>query len=43
MIGESPHADAILDRLLHGSMKIELKGESMRKNTTNLTGGDHSR
>ena len=31
MIGESTHADAILDRLVHGSIKIELKGESMRK------------
>ncbi len=31
MIGESTHADAILDRLVHGSVKIELKGESMRK------------
>lgn len=42
MIGESTHADAILDRLLHGSIKIELKGESMRKTITNLTDGDHS-
>jgi DNA replication protein DnaC len=24
-------ADAILDRLIHGSHRIELKGESMRK------------
>ncbi len=32
MIGESTHADAILDRLVHGSIKLELKGESMRKN-----------
>uniref|UniRef100_UPI0013AF537B ATP-binding protein n=2 Tax=Escherichia coli TaxID=562 RepID=UPI0013AF537B len=31
MIGDSTHADAILDRLVHGSIKIELKGESMRK------------
>ena len=31
MIGESTHADAILDRLVHGSIKLELKGESMRK------------
>ncbi|MDL5682605.1 ATP-binding protein, partial [Escherichia coli] len=29
MIGDSTHADAILDRLVHGSIKIELKGESM--------------
>jgi len=31
MIGESTHADAILDRLVHGSIKLELQGESMRK------------
>ncbi len=42
MIGESTHADAILDRLVHGSIKIELEGESMRKMTNNLTDGDHS-
>lgn len=42
MIGESTHADAILDRLVHGSIKIELKGESMRKVINNLTDGDQS-
>ncbi|NRA84169.1 MAG: ATP-binding protein [Gammaproteobacteria bacterium] len=42
MIGESTHADAILDRLVHGSIKIELEGESMRKIINNLTDGDHS-
>lgn len=40
MIGDSTHADAILDRLVHGSIKIELKGESMRKMQTTLTEGD---
>ncbi|SCC69921.1 IstB-like ATP binding protein [Kosakonia oryziphila] len=40
MIGDSTHADAILDRLVHGSVKIELKGESMRKMQTTLTEGD---
>lgn len=30
-IGEPTLADAILDRLLHGSYVIEMKGESMRK------------
>lgn len=30
-IGEATLADAILDRLLHGSHRLELKGESMRK------------
>jgi DNA replication protein DnaC len=41
MIGESTHADAILDRLVHSSVKINLKGESMRKRLNNLTDGDH--
>jgi len=40
MIGESTHADAILDRLVHGSIKIDLKGESMRKKMNNLTDAD---
>ena len=42
MIGASTHADAILDRLLHRAIKIELKGESMRKSMNKLTQGDHS-
>jgi len=41
MIGESTHADAILDRLVHRSIKLELKGDSMRKKMNNLTQGDH--
>jgi len=41
MIGESTHADAILDRLIHHPIKIELKGDSMRKKTNNLTDADH--
>lgn len=41
MIGESTHADAILDRLIHSSIKIDLKGESMRKRLNNLTYVDH--
>ena len=40
MIGDSTHADAILDRLVHGSIKIELQGESMRKRLNNLTDAD---
>ena len=32
IIGEETIADAILDRLIHTSYKIELKGESLRKN-----------
>ncbi len=31
IIGESTIADAILDRLVHSSYRVELKGESMRK------------
>lgn len=31
MIGESTIADAILDRVVHSSHRIELKGESLRK------------
>jgi len=34
LIGEPTIADAICDRLLHHSYKIELKGESIRKNKT---------
>tara|TARA_R110001599_G_scaffold353733_1_gene595936 strand:+ start:30479 stop:30673 length:195 start_codon:yes stop_codon:yes gene_type:complete len=30
-IGDATLADAILDRLLHNSHKLKLKGESMRK------------
>lgn len=41
MIGESTHADAILDRLIHQAIKIDLKGESMRKKLNNLTEEDH--
>jgi DNA replication protein DnaC len=36
-IGDATLADAILDRLIHNSFKIELKGESMRKLMSNLT------
>lgn len=31
VIGEETIADAILDRLVHGSYRIEIKGESLRK------------
>ena len=34
VFGESTSADAICDRLFHNGYKIELEGESMRKNTT---------
>jgi DNA replication protein DnaC len=37
IIGNPTLADAILDRLIHNAYRINLKGESMRKNKTNLT------
>lgn len=37
-LNEPTVADALLDRLLHNAYKIELKGESMRKSKSNLTG-----
>jgi len=40
MIGESKHADAILDRLIHGAIKLNLKGESIRKQLNELTDDD---
>jgi DNA replication protein DnaC len=35
IIGEKTVADAILDRLVHDAQRIDLKGESMRKNKLN--------
>lgn len=40
-LGDPTVADAILDRLLHNAHKIQLKGESMRKTTSDLTQPDH--
>lgn len=40
IIGDPTLADAILDRLVHNSYRIELKGESMRKLNTTLPAGD---
>ena len=37
IIGDPTYADAILDRLVHNAYRIELKGESMRKNRIDLT------
>lgn len=34
-------ADAILDLLVHGAIKLELKGESMRKKLNSLADTDH--
>ena len=36
-LGQATLADAILDRLVHNAYKIELKGESMRKQKSPLT------
>lgn len=41
LISQLPiHADAILDRLVHGSIKMNLAGESIRKVCSELTEGD---
>ena len=39
-IGDATLADAILDRLVHNSHKIKLKGESMRKARNSMTSTD---
>ena len=41
-IGEATLADAILDRLLHNSHRLPLRGESMRKTKPDLTDRDRS-
>lgn len=41
-IGDATLADAILDRLLHNSHKLKLKGESMRKSRSAVAESDHS-
>lgn len=38
IIGDNTVADAILDRIIHNSHKIEMKGESMRKLKSNAGG-----
>ena len=43
LIGEPTVADAILDRIVHNAHKIILKGDSMRKNRSNLTHGDQGK
>lgn len=40
-IGDATLADAILDRLIHNSHKMKLKGDSMRKKRTSLTQSEH--
>ena len=41
-IGDPTLADAILDRLLHNSHKLKLKGESMRKTMSEMAEVDQS-
>jgi len=41
-IGDATLADAILDRLVHNSHKLKLKGESMRKIIGKISESDHS-
>lgn len=41
-IGDATLADAILDRLLHNSHKLTLKGESMRKAQSKIADSDHA-
>jgi len=40
-IRDNTLADAILDRIMHNSHRINLRGESMRKILNNLTHGEH--
>ena len=40
-LNDSTLADAILDRLVHNSHKLKLKGESMRKKMTSLKENEH--
>lgn len=40
-IGDNTLADAILDRLMHNSHRLNLKGESMRKKMNSLTQVEH--
>lgn len=40
-IGDATLADAILDRLLHNSHKLKLRGESMRKTMSKIAEVDH--
>jgi DNA replication protein DnaC len=38
LIASSTIADAICDRLIHNSQKIEIEGDSMRKRSNNHSG-----
>ena len=39
-IGDPTVADSILDRLVHGAHRIDLQGESIRKNRAKRSGKD---
>ena len=39
VIGEKTIADAVLDRLVHHALRVELFGESIRKRKTNINNG----
>ncbi|MXQ70112.1 ATP-binding protein, partial [Aeromonas caviae] len=41
-LGDNTLADAILDRLMHNAHRLSLKGESMRKRSSELTQSEHS-
>ncbi len=40
-IGDGTLADAICDRILHNAYQFNIKGESMRKTSLDLTDVDH--
>ena len=42
-LGEPTLADAVLDRLLHNTHKLLLKGESMRRMKNRLTEGERKK
>lgn len=42
MIGEATFAEAILDRLIHRAVRLNLTGESMRKQNANLIHADQA-
>ena len=37
LIGEATIADAILDRLVHNAYRVEMEGESMRKQRSKVS------
>ena len=41
VIGEPTFADAILDRIVHNSYRLELEGQSMRKTSVKMDDENH--